>query len=625
MSRRARDGAGHEEVGMADESGENTKDSPSGLSRRQALGLGAAAAGAVAAGSVLGAGAAHAANPKPAAQLDFPVAPKGTTLDSTLLHGTPDASGYRPVVSGAGEPFTLRTDLSGSLTRGTGRRRALAAFAQFTDMHIIDAQSPARVEFLDRLNDPDSPVKNFVPFSSAYRAQEMLTLHVAESMVHSVNGLSGAPASGRTIDFTISTGDNADNTQFNEVRWQIDVMDGRKFVRPDSGNYAKWEGVGGNTDLDTFYWHPDGTPAGDTPDRPHTLWGFPDAPGLLNRCRMPFRPVGLATPWYSSFGNHDGLVQGTVPGDAAMNAIAVGAVKVTALPPGIDLFALLVRLQSGDWSALVDILTAGPAKPVTPDPKRRLLSRPQVVAEHFKTTGTPVGHGYRQANLRDGTAYYAFQKGNITYISLDTVNPNGFSDGSLDSAQLAWLESRLQSNSSRWLDTDGNWVSGTGTDRYIVIFSHHTVETMTNLFGPDRIDGTTVANLLLRYPNVVAWVNGHTHENHVVPYPRAATAAVGGGFWEVNTASHVDWPQQCRIVEIVDNGDGATVSVFGTIVDHAAQANPGSTPTTPLQLASLSRQLGINDWQRDAETADRDGKRGEVEDRNVELLLPKPF
>ena len=73
-----------------------------------------------------------------------------------------------------------------------------------------------------------------------------------------------------------------------------------------------------------------------------------------------------------------------------------------------------------------------------------MLTRPQVVAEHFKTTGTPVGHGYNDRNLHDGTAYYSFDKGGVHYISLDTVNPNGYSDGSLDTAQLAWLERRLK-------------------------------------------------------------------------------------------------------------------------------------------------------------------------------------
>ena len=105
---------------------------------------------------------------------------------------------------------------------------------------------------------------------------------------------------------------------------------------------------------------------------------------------------------------------------------------------------------------------------------------------------------------------------------------------------------------------------------------------------------------------------------------RAGTAVVGGGFWEINTASHVDWPQQARIVEIVSNGDG-TLSIFGTLVDHAAAATYPATPTGPMQLASLSRELGINDWQRDPETPTQDGKRGTVADRNVELLVRAPF
>src|SRR4051812_7326220 len=99
---------------MADESGETTEETPRGLSRRQALGLGAAA---VAAGTVLGATPARAAAPAPETPLEYPVAPEGTTLDTTLLHGTPDGNGYRPVVTGAGEPYTLRTELASGLTR----------------------------------------------------------------------------------------------------------------------------------------------------------------------------------------------------------------------------------------------------------------------------------------------------------------------------------------------------------------------------------------------------------------------------------------------------------------------------------------------------------------------------
>jgi hypothetical protein len=133
-----------------------------------------------------------------------------------------------------------------------------------------------------------------------------------------------------------------------------------------------------------------------------------------------------------------------------------------------------------------------------------------------------------------------------------------------------------------------------------------------------------MAKLLLQFPNVVLWVNGHTHRNTVVPYSRAAGTAVGGGFWEVNTAAHIDWPQQARVVELVDNGD-RTLSVFGTILDHAAPNAWPADPGSPLELAALSRELGANDWQNEVPTATEDGKRGKLTDRNVELLVAKPF
>ena len=40
-------------------------------------------------------------------------------------------------------------------------------------------------------------------------------------------------------------------------------------------------------------------------------------------------------------------------------------------------------------------------------------------------------------------------------IVLDTVNPNGEANGSLDSDQFAWLENELQTHSRAWIDTDG--------------------------------------------------------------------------------------------------------------------------------------------------------------------------
>ncbi len=108
-------------------------------------------------------------------------------------------------------------------------------------------------------------------------------------------------------------------------------------------------------------------------------------------------------------------------------------------------------------------------------------------------------------------------------------------------------------------------------------------------------------------------------------HARAPDAAVAGGFFELTTASLIDWPQQARLVEVVDNVDG-TLSVLGTIVDTAAPPSYRWPAAGPLALAALSRELAGNDWQARARpTPGVDGRRGAVTDRNVELVLPARF
>lgn len=539
--------------------------------------------------------------------------PGGTTLESTLV---PVGTRYRLLSEAPGWPMRIRTLGPEAMPGREDRRVPLASIVHLTDVHIIDAESPSRVEFLDRYSDPPLPDR----VAAAYRPQETLTAQVAESMVRRVNSLSGGPITGRPFDCAVSTGDNGDNRQENELAWFITLLDGGA-VAASSGS-PRYEGVQDQepTTYDPHYWHPeDSRPDGDFYKRFH---GFPAQPGLLAEAVKPFTATGLDIPWYTIYGNHDGLVQGNSPANAVLEAIATGPVKVVDLPAGLSPGNLLNGLESADPSVLAALAKA-PARAVTPDPKRRFLSPQEWARLHHLSPATPgpVGHGLPATAALSGLLYYTFAVApGVLGICLDTVDRGGQDEGSLDPVQFAWLEERLEEASSRYFDSAGTVIRSSASDRLVVVFSHHNLEKMTNQ-TPDpttpgrRVLGPEIKALLHRFPNVIAWVNGHAHRNQVVPHPHAAS----GGFWEILTSAHVDFPSQARLVEIVDNRDG-TLSVFGTLIDHMAPGRAGAGGTSLLDLASLSRELSVNDYQRDHVEA-----LGTEDDRNVELLLAAPF
>src|SRR5215208_154742 len=144
-----------------------------------------------------------------------------TTVDQTIVDSDKD----NRLEPGPGESYVVRDDLGQALPTRAKTRAELLYFGQVTDTHVVDEESPLRVEFLDRFGPP---------LTAAYRPQEGLSTQVLENMVSQLRNTT-SPVTGRKLQLTVATGDNSDNTQLNETRWFIDLMDGSVQIDPNSG------------------------------------------------------------------------------------------------------------------------------------------------------------------------------------------------------------------------------------------------------------------------------------------------------------------------------------------------------------------------------------------------------
>jgi hypothetical protein len=612
-----------------------------------------------------------------ASALALAASPTGwTTLEKRIVPASQDP-GFRGLELTDSLPpdnaFLVRGEGIGTPQAGReARRTSIAYFGQLSDFQLADEESPARAEFLDPNGDP---------VASAFRQWEAMEPHVDDAMIRQLNRFStpgSAPVpegSGNrpAMDFSINTGDSADSQQLNETLWVRTLIDGGSFD-PNSGidktgyshplcdtvaasvpggsEAALYTGVQDYDDYDETQVSPlgsPGTPYFYDPDDPSGFHaGWPAYSGLMDRAQGEFDTPGLvpSAPHYLSFGNHDGLVQGSIGGIATIESVATGCIKpmTAGFPSGRTIFSPDATNQD-----ILDLYAATPEKTmlVPPDPARRYVSKEQY-KDIFRASPQADGHGFdyvdpaEEAASNENAGYYSFApKPGLRMIALDTIAEGGqfdASNGNLDDPQFRWLEEELK--------------KATAARELVILFSHHAADSMTAAQndeaagpceGPDSHGHDTtiscdidprvstpihlkadMVELLNSYDNVIAWVAGHSHTNRVQSFPDGE----GHGFWSIRTAAEADWPQQARLLQLFDNHDG-TLSIFGTIVDHTADATapaPGSAAVFGVgKLASVARTLAYNDQQNGARACSPTPcGEGAAIDRNVELLIADP-
>ena len=462
----------------------------------------------------------------------------------------------------------VRLDLMPEGYEMAAHKSRLLSFFSISDIHITDKESPAQVPYFGWSAAFGTQGPGGLNPSS-YSPAMCATTHLLDSTVQTINALHRLSP----FHFGIALGDFCNSGQYNELRWFIDVMDG-KTIEPSSGAHL----------------------GADTIDY-----------------QMPFKAAGLdpSIPWYAVIGNHDQFWMGIgYPTEKVRQALVSSNVLEIYSPPGAGPLVPGASEGKGTYVGVVDGTTTygdviywGPtnefdATPtVAPDPDRHIIteniaSPTNFIAEFFNTTSEPAGHGFNPDGTGTTAACYTFQPMSnlpIRIIVLDNTckadqtnqPPTFYGAGWMDDARHAWLTNELQ--------------RGQDDDQLMILAAHIPANPQASLTSTNKLVGVQFYNAavetnfiatLHRYPNLLMLMTGHRHVSVVTPYPSPDPAHPEFGFWQVETPSLRDFPIQFRAWDILLNSD-TNISIVTTDVDPEAAPDSPAGKAVSLGLGAL--------------------------------------
>ncbi|MEI6122867.1 MAG: TIGR03768 family metallophosphoesterase [Bacteroidota bacterium] len=432
----------------------------------------------------------------------------------------------------------------------------LLRFFTITDIHLTDKESPCQAIF-------------FAPFAgangiSAYSPLMLYTTQVLDATIKTINDLHKQ----YPFDFGLSLGDMANSTQYNELRWFIDILDG-KNINPDSG----------------------------IKDDP--------TPGPNNDFQDTFKAVGLdkSIPWYAAVGNHDHFFMGVKPVNDRIRRTLIGD-SILQLGFVFDAnnknvmnertFSVGTLDCSKLYAPIIGsgvVAKMGKIPTIAPDTNRRSLTKTEFINEFSNTTTLPKGHGFVQsnpANMFDGC--YSFEpKSNVPLkiividdTQLDTdpqVKEGIYGHGELGNGRYEWLIAQLK--------------AGQQANQLMIISAHIPIGVLPESpmdwnVAPGYSSETNLIEQLKLFPNLILWVAGHRHLNTITAFASTDMNHPENGFWQVETKSLREFPEQFRTFDIVLNSDN-TISIITTDVDP--EMKEGTQAAIGRSYAIASQQL----------------------------------